>query len=975
MLWQGNSGAVFATIIAKATYALDRELCALLDDPEPIQDHDDHWDDDKQKSVHIPSDLVPFKAKPEVVVVGHAFGAGERPSHGVFVRVSVGSIDKVVEATSARRFDREGNIETGAPLGRLSLRYEVAPGGADSDNPVGIDATAIEAHGKRRLPQLVPPNHEPRNNEHVPFVGVGPVAPAWNARASLLRMEDRAWLADPLARPMPIGFDTRYFSSAPIDQRSDDPFRSDERLILEGLHPNHPRLVTNLAGIAPKLLIPGHQGKVPALIADTLLIDTDRQIVTLTFRAHLPVSEHMRIDLVADGYGEEGEQSAIQPVGQSAAADLAGESTMELGTRGAPRSVIDALETTSCELDNDAARRLALPFAQKGSGEQRSRTSQNDDNALPFRSRAPGEASDSEPPSAPGPTSPPPARPSLAGIAETALTPSGPPASIAQTLAAAGAALPALRPPTATPPAHAFQSPAAFAVTGPLPSPSHAGSNATPQTMASPLFAPLPAMAPPPPPSASRAAPPPSGLSVVSPPPLGAPPVAPTFSSPMGPPPLSSSGAPAAPPMSTPAMSMAMPAMSPPPMSASGTMGGPPLSSSMPGPPMPPAAVSMSSLSPAASPLSPGGSLASPPAIVRPTTVGEQRVGTALPAITADVVRAQQAKNDARPSDRPPGDNPFSSAFGRAEARGDVLRPSDKGQTIAHSSAKAASDSAAELEKAQAKAARESEVAPAVQRRVLVDLLSFEDALPRRLRRSRVHSALLKEFAPPRAFRRADDADAEREKEREDRSRLEVLRVLSCGAPIDGAGLHAALDAQLDDANDLEIPIFLAAGELKPTMDEIALLKATIRIAQPLANSDKRFQATLTVAAEAAKADTAPPAETVNALLRQIEGATRELSLPPRYFTEAVERSLLENRCYKKRVVLGQPRIRAEFALSTGTTMPIYLPESVGQHLPLLPSFTAVALVEVRPREDASESAADALVALALGRVVRTVRR
>jgi hypothetical protein len=62
-------------------------------------------------------------------------------------------------------------------------------------------------------------------------------------------------------------------------------------------------------------------------------------------------------------------------------------------------------------------------------------------------------------------------------------------------------------------------------------------------------------------------------------------------------------------------------------------------------------------------------------------------------------------------------------------------------------------------------------------------------------------------------------------------------------------------------------------------------------------------------------------------------------------------------------------------ALPTRTTSyPTYLAEEVSPKLPLLTGFAVLALVEVRPREDAAESQSEALLAHALGRLVRTAR-
>jgi hypothetical protein len=52
--------------------------------------------------------------------------------------------------------------------------------------------------------------------------------------------------------------------------------------------------------------------------------------------------------------------------------------------------------------------------------------------------------------------------------------------------------------------------------------------------------------------------------------------------------------------------------------------------------------------------------------------------------------------------------------------------------------------------------------------------------------------------------------------------------------------------------------------------------------------------------------------------------------------------------------------------------MPVYLPETAATSLPLLLSFPVVALCEIIPREDLTEPHDEALLASALGRVLRS---
>jgi hypothetical protein len=76
VLWRDAHGRLVCTVVAKATYALVPGESEPLTSPLPIQEEDGHWDDDRTKSVHAPSDLAPFKQAAEVVIVGSAFAPG-----------------------------------------------------------------------------------------------------------------------------------------------------------------------------------------------------------------------------------------------------------------------------------------------------------------------------------------------------------------------------------------------------------------------------------------------------------------------------------------------------------------------------------------------------------------------------------------------------------------------------------------------------------------------------------------------------------------------------------------------------------------------------------------------------------------------------------------------------------------------------------------------------------------------------------
>ena len=178
--------------------------------------------------------------------------------------------------------------------------------------------------------------------------------------------------------------------------------------------------------------------------------------------------------------------------------------------------------------------------------------------------------------------------------------------------------------------------------------------------------------------------------------------------------------------------------------------------------------------------------------------------------------------------------------------------------------------------------------------------------------------------------------------------------------------------ASFDDETMLELPIVLVGGELRPSFEESDTLKLAAQIAQPLAVSNKALPPLLKqVETLTESAWTATRDMTTN-LVRQIEQAAQGTGgLPPRYFATQLERALVEGRKYKKRVLFGGTRLRAELVFPSGTELPIYLPERTAELLPMLPSLPVVAAVELRPREDGAETHPEALVALGIGRVVR----
>jgi hypothetical protein len=127
--------------------------------------------------------------------------------------------------------------------------------------------------------------------------------------------------------------------------------------VLENLHPEHPRLVTNLAGHVPRAFVEtnGGSGQEVRLRCDTLVVDTDRGTASLTWRGQvvlttptMPGRVGLRLTSTSDSH-----RSATAP------------SVLTTSPESAPRPRAQCLGTK--EVDVASLNRPALPFSPAAS--------------------------------------------------------------------------------------------------------------------------------------------------------------------------------------------------------------------------------------------------------------------------------------------------------------------------------------------------------------------------------------------------------------------------------------------------------------------------------------------------------------------------------------------------------------------------------------------------------------------------------
>jgi hypothetical protein len=272
--WRRDARSWVLTLVAKMTFALQPGEMRPSPQQERLHERDQYAEEDPSRSLVSASDMAPFKPRADVLLVGHAFAPQGGRVRSLVARLVCGSVDKAIAVYG----DRTGTRGEPAAFSRMALIYERAPGGPGTANPVGVP--------EGRLPNLEAMRPDEAAHEGGTPVGFGPIAPGWPVRQARLR-QHATFSPD---EPLDDGLDPEFFNVAPPDQRL-AALRNDELLALDNLHAEHARLVTRLPGLVPLAYVErGHGAQEIDLRIDTLVIDTDRARVAVTWRGQLALA-------------------------------------------------------------------------------------------------------------------------------------------------------------------------------------------------------------------------------------------------------------------------------------------------------------------------------------------------------------------------------------------------------------------------------------------------------------------------------------------------------------------------------------------------------------------------------------------------------------------------------------------------------------------------------------------------------------
>lgn len=277
--WASGPERRALTVIVKGTFALASGAPRLA----PAQDTlgvEVRWDESAIASLYTPGDFAPLKRRVDVLLVGHAYAP--QPVTSLVAKLEVGALSKSIRVVGDRRWVRSGNdLVPSQPeaFTQMPLRWERAS--IAGDNPVGVDEALREPGALARA------NLEAVEGSAPCF---GPIAPTWRSRRNLLTENALFWaygLASgrgTIEHPPP-NFDFAYFNAAPRDQQI-DLLKGGTPVALEGVNALHPRVETSLPKTKPQAFRVDASGRAEEVVlrCDTLFIDVDRGVFTLTWR-------------------------------------------------------------------------------------------------------------------------------------------------------------------------------------------------------------------------------------------------------------------------------------------------------------------------------------------------------------------------------------------------------------------------------------------------------------------------------------------------------------------------------------------------------------------------------------------------------------------------------------------------------------------------------------------------------------------
>jgi hypothetical protein len=293
--------------VVKATYSLTSAAePALAEKQAPPNLPGCLWGEAGKSSYKYEPEGTLAKLATDVVLIGHAHNLTGVPE--VHVRLRTGPLDKTVRVTGDRYWLQSlGTIfmTSPEPFEKIPLLYERAFGGWDRSHP-DPDKHAFEPrnpvgtgfrskHGRFedgiRLPNLEDPRDLLRDyGQTVAPAGFGFTSPDWQSRAKFAGTYDKQWMKERMPL-LPKDFDRRFFNAASPGLIAPGYLKGKEPVSIENASPRG-TLSFHLPGVPPpgcRVQLTGRRDALVETNLDTVIINTDEDLLILIWRGYLPV--------------------------------------------------------------------------------------------------------------------------------------------------------------------------------------------------------------------------------------------------------------------------------------------------------------------------------------------------------------------------------------------------------------------------------------------------------------------------------------------------------------------------------------------------------------------------------------------------------------------------------------------------------------------------------------------------------------
>jgi pSer/pThr/pTyr-binding forkhead associated (FHA) protein len=313
LLWQDEHGRAQLTVLVKITLRFGQNKVAVAENQLPVFEADEPYADEPASSLKFESDLVPFKPRADIVLVGQAHSPQSRPVKELDVRLRVGEKQQRIRVIGNRKwwfptaFALVPKITEPEPFVTMPLVYERAFGGIDPaaalychENLAGtgfVGKLCKESLHDTALPNLEDPSNlvHAWNSRPKP-VGFGFYGRGWKPRLGYAGTYDEKYRKERAPLP-PLDFSHLIHNGAHPDWQVEGYLRGDEQVELENLSPEG-TIQFQLPGLRPRIELVRRKSTLSSRVRreearaalDTLVLIPDQKLLYGVFRAVCPLA-------------------------------------------------------------------------------------------------------------------------------------------------------------------------------------------------------------------------------------------------------------------------------------------------------------------------------------------------------------------------------------------------------------------------------------------------------------------------------------------------------------------------------------------------------------------------------------------------------------------------------------------------------------------------------------------------------------